>query len=376
MRTSVLLLFLVPLAACGGPDTTPADASRDAAHAPGTDAGAHDAAALDAHTTPSTGPWANVTANLAGMASECGSVSGFAAKPDEDLLVVGVALHGLWASTDGGGSWHALGTGAGSDAITNRTTSFVFDAAHASVFWEAGIYNGPGVYRTDDDGLTFHALGDAHHDDAVSVDFTDASRTVLLAGGHEQAQTLYRSNDGGAHWTNVGTNLPAGTNFSSAPLVLDAMTHLVGCSGWGSGTSGIYRTTDGGMHWAQVSDASASGQPLVASDGTIYWSVMGGGVARSTDSGQHWDRVGDGGVHGTPIELPDGRIAALGSSAIVVSSDSGAHWQPATESLPYGDSVGVAYSRQQRAFFVWHFDCGMAVLDDAIMRHDFDWETH
>jgi photosystem II stability/assembly factor-like uncharacterized protein len=202
-------------------------------------------------------------------------------------------------------------------------------------------------------------------------------RRVLLAGGHEQQQMLHRSTDGGATWTNVGANLPR-SNFSSAPLVIDAMTHLVGCSGYAMAPNGIFRTTDGGAHWTMASDVAASGAPLRASDGTIYWTLIyGSGMVRSRDDGATWEHLVDGGVVSgvSPIELPDGRIATVGASAIVVSSDHGVTWQPATESLPFHDAVGLAYSRQRRAFYVWHFDCGNAVLADAIMRHDFDWQT-
>ncbi|HEX4474266.1 MAG TPA: hypothetical protein VH142_04260, partial [Polyangiaceae bacterium] len=157
-----------------------------------------------------TGGWTNVTANLANMASECGNLSHLSAKPDEDELIAGIAQKGLWASTDGGGSWHQIGAGAGSDTITNRTSSLLFDPDHPDQYWESGIYNAGGVYLTTDDGATFHALGTVHHDDLISVDFTDPARKTMLAGGHEQTQTLYRSTDGGATWDNVGTNLPSG----------------------------------------------------------------------------------------------------------------------------------------------------------------------
>ena len=63
----------------------------------------------------------------------------------------------------------------------------------------------------------------------VSVDFTDLNRQTLLAGGHEQKQTVYRSQDGGNTWTNVGVNLPAGTAFSSSTLVINSKTFFAGC---------------------------------------------------------------------------------------------------------------------------------------------------
>lgn len=102
----------------------------------------------------------------------------------------------------------------------------------------------------------------------------------------------------------------------------------------------------------------------------------------STDQGQSWQQtVGQGVlVTGGPVALPDGRIAALGSQAIMISSDCGGSWSAATTSLPYSPT-GVVYSPYEKAFFVWHFDCtgqnnpGDPVPTDAIMRYDFDYRT-
>jgi hypothetical protein len=104
-------------------------------------------------------------------------------------------------------------------------------------------------------------------------------------------------------------------------------------------------------------------------------------MTRSTDDGKTWvDVVGDGKITSDPpIELPDGRIATLSQSAVVLSADHGATWQPAATNLPYGDARGVVYSRQQKAFFVWHFSCGNAPLPvpaDAIMRAEFDYQSN
>ena len=57
----------------------------------------------------------------------------------------------------------------------------------------------------------------------------------------------------------------------------------------------------------------------------------------------------------------------------MASSDGGDSWQAASSDLPYGDAVGVSYSVQQKAFFVWRFSCDTPVPDDAIMRFDFDY---
>jgi hypothetical protein len=116
--------------------------------------------------------WVNVTANLAGMPSECGNTPYITSHPAYDMIITSVAQHGLWASTDGGTSWKQLWPTAGANQITNRGSQIFFDPAHPETWWESGIYNGPGVYRTIDNGATFTALGDSHHIDSVSVDLT------------------------------------------------------------------------------------------------------------------------------------------------------------------------------------------------------------
>jgi hypothetical protein len=124
--------------------------------------------------------------------------------------------------------------------------------------------------------------------------------------------------------------------------------------------------------------------PLVASDGSIYWSTaVNGGLARSTDKGVTWSQTVGTGVLMTdpPIELPDGRIAAVGSSAIVVSADQGVTWTAVTSEIPYiksvgyNDAGGVLYSVPQKAFYVYHSDCGNSVPSDAVLRYDFDYMT-
>jgi hypothetical protein len=321
--------------------------------------------------SPFPGNWVNVTSNLAGMTSECGNMTFVSAKPNEDLVIAGIALRGLWGSTDGGISWHQLSRG-DSATIINRPGSIIYDPVRPNVFWESGIYNSNGVYRTDNDGSVFQALGSIRHNDTVSVDFTDLNRQTLLAGGHEQKQTLYRSQDGGNTWRNVGVNLPAGTAFSSYPLVINSKTFFAGCSpSWGGGTGGIYQSNDSGATWNSASVQGGGAQPLIASDGSIYWPSGDGAMVRGTGQGSNWiwnQTVASGtlmNVH--PIELPDGRIVSLSSQHIMISSDHGLNWQPFGPQLPFAP-VGVSYSDFDKSFYIWQFDCGNKVLPNAIMK--------
>jgi photosystem II stability/assembly factor-like uncharacterized protein len=259
----------------------------------------------------------------------------------------------------------------------------VYDPDHADTFWEAGIYNGGGVYKTEDNGQTFVQLGSVGHDDGVSVDFTDPARKTLLAGPHEQANKLYRSIDSGNNWTDIGSRLPADAGFLSSPLVVNAKVHLIG-SYDGSG-AGVFRTTDGGDTWAQVHGGAVRGHPLVANNGWIYWLLdADAGLIRSEDQGVSWTQITDAKILSTysggaaVLELPDGRLISIGFHTIMVSADQGATFQALGPELPFGPA-GLAYSPFRRTLYVWHFDCNFSgsdpVLSDAIAALEFDYRT-
>jgi photosystem II stability/assembly factor-like uncharacterized protein len=323
--------------------------------------------------SPLSAQWVNVTANLAAMPSECGNLCLLSPVPGQDKIIAGIAKRGLWQTTDGGANWTALGQGVGSDVIIHRPSGIVYDPKNAHVFWESGIYNGSGLFHTTNGGQTFQHLGKIGHNDAVSVDLSDPQRRTLLAGGHEQSRTVWKSVDGGQNWTNIGATLPEGTKHSSNPLLLDASTYLVNASGWGKGTGGVFRTTNAGETWTQVSALEANGTPLRTTDGSIYWPVVyDRGLLRSTDQGLNWTQVcGNGVLKGSRIiELPDGKLAMNGGKNIKVSSDRGTTWTPVCEPMP-GSPAGLIYAPARQSFFIWYWDCKDQVLTNAVWRHEY-----
>jgi hypothetical protein len=335
---------------------------------------------VDASLATDAGGWTNVTSNLAGLTSECGNMTYLTAKPDEDFIIAGIALQGLWGSRNGGQSWSQLGQGSGSAVIDHRPSDIVFDPSHTNVWWESGIYGTTeGVYVTSDDGTTFEALGTIHSNDAVSVDFTDPNRQTLLAGAHETPQELYKSTDGGAGWTNVGAGLPS-TEECPEPYVIDSQTYLVGCN---KSVPAIFRSTDGATTWTQVASEGGMYAPLVASDGTIYWGSSDGAFVRSSDMGQ----TGTQPVKPytfmavAPIELPNSkRIATLAGNQVVVSADQGVTWNavtPALQTVGGGGNgwIGLAYDKARSLLLAWYWTCGSApvpVPSDAIMAFPFE----
>jgi photosystem II stability/assembly factor-like uncharacterized protein len=392
--TTTAVVAIVLLGACGGSKGRTLTELTSATTAAGAIAGATSgsASSVTAATTTTTRPaptttaaedsatsapsasWVPATGNLTGMPSECGNISLVSARPDQDTVIASVALHGLWSTSGRNNSWTPLGQGGGA-AIGNRGSTMVYDPMRPNTFWESGIYNGGGVYRTDDNGVTFRQLGDISHVDAVSVDLSDPARRTLLAGLHEQTAVL-RSHDGGQTWTKISTSLPPDAGFTTSPFVVDSHTFLVGTNK--AKNAGVFRTTDDGTTWTQVFQSAVAGQPLRTNDGVLYWVVDGsGGVITSRDGGATWTAAARAGtvepLAPSLIELPGGGIAAVGNMTIIVSKDGGQNWARIGPTMPYRP-VGMTFAPAAQAFYIWYFSCDPkgdnAVPADAIMRFD------
>lgn len=329
---------------------------------------------------PPPGEWVDVTANLSGMMTTCGAISGIWTKPDEDLLMVNVPNVGMFTSSDGANSWQGIGTAKGSANPNNVMQTVLFDPDHPDTYWESGIHTATGAYVTTDNGKTFTALNVAQSD-ALGVDFTDADRKTMLAGAHESpTNDLYLSVDSGAHFDNIGgKSLPG--NCTGA-VVIDAQTFLLGCNGYTPGVTGVLHSTDAGKTWSKLTDGGGYGLPLRASDKSLYWTNSAGpGFVRSTDDGATWSDATSTGPTRVPVELPDGRIASLDvNGAVILSSDKGATWKVVSPNVPNASGAiigGIAYSGPQKAFFYAHFNCqdSFNLPDGTLLRYDFDYEA-
>ena len=128
---------------------------------------------------------------------------------------------------------------------------------------------GGGVWRTRDAGLTWEPL--MQHQRAASVGAIAVAPTnprVLYVGTGQEGsrydlmpgEGVFRSDDGGETWTHAGL---AATRDIGAMLVdpRDADHVLVAAIGHAFGRNperGVYRTTDGGRHWTPVLQAGDS----------------------------------------------------------------------------------------------------------------------
>jgi hypothetical protein len=303
------------------------------------------------------GGWVNVTNNVGGEKWADYGMHMLTGVPSKDIdeVVAGISGAGLWSTTDGA-VWKHLGD-TGKTQITSRPTGIVWDPKDPNVFWVTAIY-GAGLFKTTDGGKSFEPLGNLQHVDSLTVDFADKDRKLMLICHHETPRSIDKSLDGGKTWTNIGKTMPDKTNHTTNAVIIDPNTYLVNAAGWLQNvTSGIFRTEDGGATWTQVSENGATGAPLVTADGTIFWQSWAG-LLKSADKGKTWTKVG-GPVKSSLVAVPAGSklggekggMMGWSDKGIFVSLDGGAKWAPIGGKLPV-NPTSAAYNAKRNCLFV------------------------
>ena len=176
---------------------------------------------------------------------------------------------------------------------------------------------GDGVYKTTDAGKTWHYAGlkDTHTVAKIVVDPHDANVVYAASMGHVYARNaergIFKSIDGGSHWSKV---LYVDDATGACDLVMDRLhPKTLYAAMWqayrtpfslnsGGPGSGLYKTTDGGGHWTKISAnpgfatgvLGRIGVSVAASDPNIVYAIVqakNGGIFRSEDGGAHWTLV-------------------------------------------------------------------------------------
>ncbi len=289
-------------------------------------------------------------------------------------LVVGLSLTNLACAVAGPGAvdptnyqalhWRLIGPFRGGRVLA--VTGIPGDNRH----FYFGSVDG-GVWKTDDAGRTWHPIFDGQPVGSVGAIAIAPSKpaTIYVGTGEAdmrsdiaQGDGMYKSTDGGAHWTHIGL-----TDSRQIARVLvdphDPNLVYVAALGHPYGPNpqrGIFRSRDGGQHWSQVlyQNANTGGVDLAFKPGdpnTIYaalwqtrrppWNVYppsngpGGGVYVSHDGGDHWSRVAGHGFLAHPGRIglavsaasPD-RVYALADGpraqgGLYRSDDGGVNWR-------------------------------------------------
>ena len=309
-----------------------------------------------------TGEWVDVTNNVGGEKSGAYGVTCMKAVPGSEAVIAGVSECGLWLTNDGGAAWKKLG----GHEIKNRPGRIVFDPKDSSIFWVSGCY-GDAPFKTEDGGKTFKRLGKLAHADGVAVDFSDRRRKTLLLGLHEQSQSLQLSTDGGQSWKKSATVAPR-----QQSQYRSGHHRLQNVSGQHSrleaeGDAGNLSHRNAGETWTSVSTFGPAGEPLIASDGAIYWQrLWGGGLLKSTDRGKTWSAISNA-IKSNPIELPGKRLAGLAGNQIMASSDDGVTWTKLGPPAPFRPN-GLTYSEKGKCFYAWQLADNLKKPAQSIVR--------
>jgi photosystem II stability/assembly factor-like uncharacterized protein len=180
------------------------------------------------------------------------------------------------------------------------------------------IMQGDGVYKSTDAGRTWKNIGlaDTQAISRIRVHPADPNIVYVSALGHpygaNHERGVFRSRDGGATWQSV---LFRDDHSGAVDLVMDPQNpNVLFAAIWdanrtpwgltsGGPSSGLYRTTDGGDHWTDLTrnpgmPAGVIGKigVAVASDSNRIYAMVeneNGGLFVSDDAGATWKKINE-----------------------------------------------------------------------------------
>jgi photosystem II stability/assembly factor-like uncharacterized protein len=188
-------------------------------------------------------------------------------------FLMGTVGGGIWRTEDAGQTWTNISDGylnvgpIGALAVAPSDSDIVY-AGTGSGGVRGNISVGDGIYRSTDDGETWHWIGlpESRHINRIWIHPTDPDHVFVTALGSvfgpSEDRGIYRTTDGGASWEKVlyvddGTGAIDLMMSPDDPATLYAAMWTAQRTPWamfsGSEHGGVFKTTDGGDTWQKLS---------------------------------------------------------------------------------------------------------------------------
>lgn len=320
---------------------------------------------------------------------------------------VGSASGGIFKTTDAGSSWLPIFDSQemlsiGDIEISKNNTDILWvGTGEVNAGGGSLAYDGDGIYRSIDAGLTWESKGlpNVGSIGKVLIDPNDENTIFVGAMGplfrDDTNRGVYKTTDGGANWDQVlfVSDITGVIDMASHPTNSD----IIYAATWervrrpemrdyGGATSGLHRSTDGGATWSELtnglpSDPTQKGRisiDISQSNPNVLYSRYSDatgniqGVYRSADGGDTWVAMNATGLTGVSfhwwfrgiyVDPTDENTIYNVDFVVEKSTDGGATWGPAFSGA-HVDQHALAFNASVSGQVLLGNDGGLYISDD------------
>jgi photosystem II stability/assembly factor-like uncharacterized protein len=254
----------------------------------------------------------------------------------DGVLYAGLHAGGMFKKNASDKSWAHVDS-----APDNSIFSLGVDPIASNILY-IGTYNGSGIYKSTDGGLTWTASNSGMGETGVlALAIAPARPSTIYLGTF---QSVFRSTDSAATWTRIVAGLPQSAIYD---LQVDP---VVSSTVYAATDKGVYKSSDGGESWVPknngitgISSLNARGIAIDPRNSATLYVGTAGGLFKTTDGGDHWAYSSSGLTNSVPPSLqrvlvdpssPSTLYAGTYSNGVYKSSDGGSSWHAMNLGLP------------------------------------------